>query len=248
MARNVLASSGSARRGGSSRLDVMPGASARPARPATNGSAATSCLPDGEIQVSATNGAIELEGYDGATVEVRAERIARAASDDAARELVSRIEIKEEVLPNRVSIRTEGISGILIGVSYQVKYQVRAPHSVVARLRVTNGVVTAKAFAGQLIATSTNGGIVGEGSSGKVEARSTNGNVQIALQAIAPGGVSLRTTNGRVDLSLPPAAKADLSAECRNGAVTVEGLGDRGVRRAVPPRRQRPPERRRPAG
>src|SRR5688572_7561029 len=76
--------------------------------------------PDGEIQVSATNGAIELEGYDGATVEVRAERIAHAATDDAARELVSRIEIREEILPDRVSIRTEGISGILIGVSYQV--------------------------------------------------------------------------------------------------------------------------------
>jgi Putative adhesin len=178
----------------------------------------------GEIQVSATNGAIELEGHDGAGVEVRAERIARAASDDAARELVSRIEIKDEVLPTRVSISTQGISGILIGVSYEVKYQVRAPHSVVARLRVTNGVIKAKAFAGQLIATSTNGGIVGEGLSGKLEARSTNGNVQIALQAISPGGVSLRTTNGRVDLSLPPAAKADLSAECRNGAVTVEGL------------------------
>jgi hypothetical protein len=180
--------------------------------------------PDGEIQVSATNGAIEIEGYDGPTVEVRAELVAHAASDDAARELVSRIVIKEEVLPNRVSIRTEGISGILIGVSYEVKYQVRAPHSVVARLRVTNGVVKAKAFAGQLIATSTNGGIVGEELSGKVEARTTNGNVQIALHAISPGGVSLRTTNGRVDLSLPPAAKADLSATCRNGAVTVEGL------------------------
>ena len=180
--------------------------------------------PDGEIQVSATNGAIELEGYDGATVEVRAERIAHAATDDAARELVSRIEIREEILPNRVSIRTEGISGILIGVSYQVKYQVRVPHTVVARMRVTNGVVKAKAFSGELLATSTNGGVVGEQLSGKIEARAVNGNVQIAVQQVSPGGISLRTTNGRVDLALPAAAKADLSAQCRNGVVTVEGL------------------------
>jgi hypothetical protein len=180
--------------------------------------------PDGTIEVSSTNGAIELEGYDGRTVEVRAERLAKAASDEAARQLVSKIEIKEEILPNRVAIRTEGISGILIGVSYQVKYQVRVPHTVAARMRVTNGVVNAKAFAGPLLATSTNGGIVGEQLRGKIEARSVNGNVQIALESVDPGGVSLRTTNGRVDLALPAAAKADLSAECRNGAVTVEGL------------------------
>jgi hypothetical protein len=180
--------------------------------------------PDGEIQVSATNGAIELEGYDGKTVEVRAERTARAVTDEAARELVSKIVINEEVTPDRVAIRTEGVSGLLIGVSYQVKYHVRAPHSVAARLRVTNGVVTAKRFSGHLIATSTNGGIVGEEIGGKLEARSTNGSVRIALQEVAPAGVTLRTTNGRVDLSLPASARADLSAECRNGAVTVEGL------------------------
>jgi hypothetical protein len=180
--------------------------------------------PAGEIDVSATNGTIDLEGYDGKTVEVRAERTARAVNDEAARELVSKIEIKEEVSPDRVTIRTEGVSGLLIGVSYQVKYYVRAPHSVVARMRVTNGVVTAKRFSGHLVATSTNGGIVGEELGGKLEARSTNGTVRIALREVDPAGVTLRTTNGRVDLSLPASAKADLSAECRNGAVSVEGL------------------------
>jgi hypothetical protein len=180
--------------------------------------------PDGEIQVSATNGTIDLEGYEGKTVEVRAERIARAVTDDAARELVSKIRINEEVAPDRVAIRTEGVSGLLVGVSYQVKYHVRAPHSVVARMRVTNGIVTARRFSGHLIATSTNGGIVGEALGGRLEARSTNGTVRIALQQVAPAGVTLRTTNGRVDLSLPASAKADLTAECRNGGVTVEGL------------------------
>jgi hypothetical protein len=180
--------------------------------------------PDGEIQVSATNGAIDLQGYDGRTVEVRAERTARGVSDEAARELVSKIAISEDVTPDRVVIRTEGISGLLIGASYQVKYHVRAPHSVVARLRVVNGVNTARAFAGHLVATSTNGSITGEDLGGKLEARSTNGHVRIALAAVPAGGVSLRTTNGRVDLAVPLAARADLSAECRNGAVTVEGL------------------------
>ncbi len=203
--------------------------------------------PDGEIQVSATNGTIELEGYDGKTVEVRAERIARAVTDEAARELVSKIAINEEVTPDRVAIRTEGVSGLLIGVSYQVKYYVRAPHSVVARLRVTNGVVTAKRFSGHLIATSTNGGIVGEEIGGKLEARSTNGTVRIALQEVAPGGVT------------PPddeRARGPVAAGVGQGR-PLGGVPQRGrhgrraltraVRRAVAPRGARQAERRRRA-
>ncbi len=91
--------------------------------------------PEGEIAVTSTNGTIELEGYDGRTVEVRAQRTVKAVSDDAARDLVSRVGIEEEVSPERVAIRTEGITGLLVGVSYQVTYHVKAPQSVVARLR-----------------------------------------------------------------------------------------------------------------
>jgi hypothetical protein len=180
--------------------------------------------PGGEISVSGTNGAIDLEGYDGRTIEVRAERTARAMTDEAARDLVARIAIEEEVTPERVAIRTEGVGGILVGVSYSVKYTVRLPHSVVARMRVTNGPITAKRFGGHFIATSTNGSIVAEELSGRIEAQSTNGSVRIGLGAVAPGGVSIRTVNGRLDLALPESGKADLSATCRNGTIQVSGL------------------------
>ena len=203
--------------------------------------------PDGEIQVSATNGAIELEGYDGPTVEVRAERVAHAASDDAARELVSRIEIKEEVLPNRVSISTEGISGILIGVSYEVKYQVRAPHSVVARLRVTNGVVKAKAFAGidrdEHQRRDRRRGAQRQGR-GAVDQR------QRADRAASRCPWRRQPADGqRTRRSLAAAGGKGrplrrVPQRCGHG----RRAGDRGVWRTVPPRRQRPSERRRPAG
>jgi hypothetical protein len=180
--------------------------------------------PGGEIAVSSTNGAIEVEGYDGSTVEVRAERTARAISDESARELVSRITIQEEVTPERVAIRTEGISGLLLGVSYQVTYHVRAPHSVVARLRTTNGAILVKRFDGHLVAASTNGGVIGEELGGSLEARGTNGQVRVGFTAVGTQGITIRTTNGRVDLALPAAVKAHLSANCRNGSIAVDGL------------------------
>ena len=174
--------------------------------------------------MSATNGTIELEGYEGKTVEVRAERSARAVTDEAARELVSKIAINEEVTPDRVAIRTEGVSGLLIGVSYQVKYHIRAPHSVVARLRVTNGVVTRRRFAGHLIAASTNGG---DCRARRSAAGSRHAPPMAPCDCAAggrPDGVSLRTTNGACGFTLPASAKADLSAECRNGGRRVEGF------------------------
>ena len=85
----------------------------------------------GEVRIVNTNGKIEIEGVDGSTVEVRAERIARAATDAAARELLPRIEIKEDVTPDRVSLETERMSGILIGAAFEVQYHVRAPKNAV---------------------------------------------------------------------------------------------------------------------
>src|SRR4051812_19624122 len=63
--------------------------------------------PGGEIRVVNTNGRIEVEPGEGAEVEVRAERIARAATDAGARELLPRITIKEDIAPDRISIQTE---------------------------------------------------------------------------------------------------------------------------------------------
>ena len=51
----------------------------------------------GEVRIGNTNGKIEIEGVDDRTVEVRAERIAKGVTDAAARELLPRIVIKEDI-------------------------------------------------------------------------------------------------------------------------------------------------------
>jgi len=69
----------------------------------------------GEVRVVNTNGKVEVEGVEGATVEIRAERIARATTDEGARALLPRVVIREDVTPDRVSVETERINGIMIG-------------------------------------------------------------------------------------------------------------------------------------
>lgn len=178
----------------------------------------------GEIRIVNTNGRIDVEGVDRATVEIKAERIARGATDEAARELLPRIVIREEVKPDRVTVETARMSGIMIGASFEVRYHVRAPKTALVNVANTNGQVTVTALAGKVVAHTTNGGVRGSALSGGVDARSTNGGVNIDMAAVGADRISLQTTNGGVTLALPERAKATVSASCTNGGISVGSL------------------------
>ena len=124
----------------------------------------------GQVRIGNTNGKVDIEGIDGNTVEIRAERVARGVTDTAAQELLPRIEIKEDISPDRVSVETARMSGIMFGASFEVRYHVRAPKSAVIDASNTNGLVTVTDFSGKVRAHTTNGGVTGKGLSGGVDA------------------------------------------------------------------------------
>ena len=178
----------------------------------------------GEVRIVNTNGRVDVEGVDGSTVEVRAERIARGTTDAAARELLPRIVIKEERTADRVSLETERMNGIMIGAGFEVRYHVRAPKNASINVTNTNGQVVVNALAGKVVAHTTNGGVKGTNLTGGVDGRSTNGSVSIEMASVGPDRISLETTNGSVTLMLPEKAKATVSASCTNGGITVGAL------------------------
>ena len=178
----------------------------------------------GEVRITNTNGKIEVEGVDGNTVEVRAERIAKSATEEGAKELLPRIVIKEDSKPDRVTLETERMTGIMIGAGFEVRYHVRAPKNAVLTLTNRNGQVTANATTGKLVAVTTNGQVKGTNLSGGVDARSTNGQVSIDMASVGTEKISLETTNGQVVLMLPEKAKATVSASVTNGGISVGSL------------------------
>jgi hypothetical protein len=180
--------------------------------------------PGGEVRIGNTNGKIDIEGVDGSTVEIRAERIARGVTDDAARDLLDKIEIREDVKPDRVSVETSRLGGIMIGASIEVRYHVKAPRNAVINATNTNGQIALTALGGKVNAHTTNGGVVGHELSGGIDAHTTNGGVNIELASVGAERISLRTTNGGVTLSVPESAKADISASCTNGGIQVSGV------------------------
>ena len=181
----------------------------------------------GVVEIENTNGLVEIEGAPGAMVEVRAERIARAMTDAAARQLLPRIAIKEDISPDRVAISTERMEGIVIGVAVEVRYHVRVPKGAAVRVTTTNGRITLGGLDGRVTARTTNGGLSGTALSGGVNARATNGTVSVEMASIGGGkddSIELRTTNGGIGLKLPVNARADLMASVTNGSISVTGF------------------------
>jgi hypothetical protein len=177
-----------------------------------------------ELEVLNINGEIEVQAADGAQVEVRAYREVRASSDEAAKELLAKFEIAEEVSPSRVKIQsrsTAGSLGIFDRGRGHVRYTVKVPPGLRTQFRTENGGVRLQNVQGMIRAETTNGGIVGRGVSGSVTASTVNGGVQLAMRAVS-GEIQVSSVNGGVRLELPSDVNAELEASAVNGGVTVD--------------------------
>lgn len=181
--------------------------------------------PGGRFELRNVNGAITIETARDGRLHVRAERIARSATDAAARELLGRLEIAETVEPALVRLETRAPQrGLFDGGSTEVRYAVEVPDTVEVRVRNTNGRITLADLAGRVVADTTNGGVSGLRLRGPVEASTTNGGIEMDLAVVAAEGVALETTNGGIRLALPSDARADLFASVTNGGIDTGGL------------------------
>jgi DUF4097 and DUF4098 domain-containing protein YvlB len=178
---------------------------------------------DGQVEVVNVNGRIDVEGVDGTTMDVKAEITVRSGTDEAARELLKQVEIREENANGRVRLETRYPKG-LGRSNVDVKYTLRVPRAVGVNVETTNGSIVLNQLTGRVRAESTNGAVDGRNLSGAVSASTTNGGVDIAVTSLAPDGVTLETTNGSVSLTVPSDAKGTISARCVNGGIKVKDL------------------------
>jgi hypothetical protein len=179
---------------------------------------------DGEVQITNGNGTVDVQATDGDTVEVRAERIATASNDAAAAEILPRMTIQEDITVGKVALKSEPLGGIVIGVTTEVRYHVRAPRKALVRVRAVNGALTVKGFGGRVILNSVNGGVTADELSGGVELRSSNGNAKVAIAAFGKDLVDIRVTNGGLELTVPATSDANLMASVTNGTIDASAL------------------------
>ena len=177
----------------------------------------------GRFEVINVNGQIQVEQATGADVEVRAERVVKASSDEAAKELLAKVEMAETRTADGVKLETRAPKHFGRG-GVEVKYFVKVPAGLKVSAQTTNGGIRLLNISNEIVASTTNGGVSGDGLTGAVEATTTNGGIDLSLGAVAQGGVKAETVNGGVVVSLPRDAKADVRASVVNGGLSVEDL------------------------
>ena len=180
----------------------------------------------GRFELINVNGRITAEATDGTEVIVEGEKTAKARSDDAAKELLAKLEIREEVGEStvRVESRPPRLSGFS---SHEIEWTVKVPKGVILDLRTTNGGVRLSDISNEVHAKTTNGGVRGErlGSS-IVEATAVNGGIEIEVSKPldANGSIDMETVNGGVSLMIAPDSKVTIEARCVNGGVRVDDV------------------------
>jgi hypothetical protein len=178
----------------------------------------------GTLEILNTNGAIEVDPADGSTVDVVAERLVRAGTDQAAKDALAALEIKETVAPDRVVLDSSThLSGFFTG-SREVRYHVKVPKGTSLRLVATNGSITAHDFGGAFRAETTNGRIKAWGLSAGASVQATNGSVDLDFATIGTDGITCETTNGAVSVTVPHDANGRLTLRVGNGGIDTEGL------------------------
>jgi hypothetical protein len=181
---------------------------------------------EGRFELINVNGRITAEPTDGKDVIVEGRRTAKARSDEAAKELLERLEIREEV--GTSSVRVESRPPRLSGFSsHEIEWTVKVPKGVTVDLRTVNGGVHVNRLSGTVYAKTTNGGVRGRGLIPEtIEASSVNGGVDIELAAPldSSDAIELTTVNGGVTLALAPESKATIQARAVNGGVRVSDL------------------------
>jgi hypothetical protein len=181
---------------------------------------------NGRLELINVNGRITAEPATDGKISVEGRRSAKGSTDEAAKENLAKLEIREEVSGERIRVearppRLSGFGG------HEIEWTVKVPKGVVVDLRTVNGGVRINGLQGEVHAKTTNGGVKGVNITANIlEATSVNGGIEIefgaALEATAV--VDLETVNGGIELGLTSESRASIVARAVNGGVSVTDL------------------------
>jgi hypothetical protein len=167
---------------------------------------ATLPLINGQVNVSAKNGGIEVIGEERQDIALEARVIAQDSDRDAALSLAREVKI---VTTDTIHAEGPQMWGL--------------PRHVAAQLRTVNGGIQLTNVVGVIDAETTNGGLSLDDLAGDVHATTTNGGLDVRLDGNQWRGAGLvaKSTNGGVSVKAPDHYSAHLVAETVNGGISI---------------------------
>jgi hypothetical protein len=179
--------------------------------------------PNGMLEVVGENGSIYVRAGDGPEVEVRAEREAQASSDEAARGLLQKSRIQEDVTSTSVRLATVDAEEGGFGPSrVNIDYRVAVPAGLALTLKTQNGAVRVDlaSIAGDVVLSTTNGGIrltVPPRAKMNLEASVVNGRIQVDEDfSVVPGEGPMQRLRAPINGGGPK-----VSATTVNGGIRI---------------------------
>ena len=173
------------------------------------------------LALATVNGAITVDGNQGDTIEVMADKAA------PTEDILESVTLESSRSGGQLTLETDyETTPFLFGPDPKVDLEVTVPSGIrLARAETTNGDVEIRSVAGDLVAGTTNGRVDVEGVDGGLSADTTNGDIHAAGVS---GDVDADTTNGDIDVSLPDGG-GNLTAESTNGEITVRAPASLGA-------------------
>jgi len=186
----------------------------------------------GYLELSNSNGNVDVKSWDNSEVEIIAYKKVRASSKDEAEKFLN--ELKIDIVQSADEIKIEtitphslksggGFFDWLFGSanhSFSVEYEIKVPKSIDLNIKTTNGKIFCQQIKGRLRLGSTNGKITARQIEGLVRASSTNGSLDIELLSVpADEEINFSTTNGSITLHLPENYGAKIDLQTTNGHI-----------------------------
>jgi hypothetical protein len=187
------------------------------------------------FRINNANGRTRILGEDREDIEVRATKVARAESEQAARELAETMRILsgasggalelEVDVPKRWNRR--GHVHLLVRVPRGTSVEVAASNGKVAierlegtvRARSSNGSVDIVGVTGDIDVNASNAKVVCSCTCGRLVARSSNGKIQIDDHR---GSLDASTSNGLIRASLDEVGREGIQLATSNGRIVLE--------------------------
>jgi DUF4097 and DUF4098 domain-containing protein YvlB len=175
---------------------------------------------DGQVNLSAVNGGIEVIGEERRDMDLEARVIAQDESHEKAESIEREIKIVTTGTIHAEGPHTWGWSH----GGWSVNYRLRVPRRVAAQLHTQNGGIELTNVDGVINADTTNGGLTLDDLGGDVHARTVNGGLHVKLDGTQWKGSGLvaKSTNGGISVKAPEHYSAHLVAQTVNGGISVD--------------------------
>jgi len=204
------------------------------------------------LEVRTIDGAIDIEGYDGADVDMTVRKSISART--AAEVQTAQREVVLEMADNAATIRAIGRYqyGMTCGEDlnrhnrewphYEVRFdfKIRVPRNTkIVLCTINEGTVTVKGMRADFIVRSVNGPISLTDMAGSGEATTVNGGISASLVSAPRGDSLFHTINGDLVLRMPDAFAADIDLKTFNGGLYTDfDAQPRAIKTAAVPQRK----------